>query len=414
MNFLDVIYGVVMVVAAPWWMRKKRSGRRERLGHTPPLPPKSRKPRIMLHAVSVGEVSALRSLIPLLTEQAEVVVSVGTDTGIARAQSLYADVCTVVRYPLDFSRCTRRFLDAVEPDAVALVELEVWPNFIREANRRHIPVAVINGRLSAKSFRGYRRLRPLLRKTFASLSIVAAQDEVYQSRFIDMGVAESQCVATGSMKWDAVDLDRAAAGVSDEARDIAASLGIDLHRMVVVAGSTADEEEALLHRACPQGVQLVCAPRKPERFDEAADAMPGCVRRSAPGSGDRSAGRFLLDSIGELGAVYELADVVVIGRSFTLLGGSDPTEPIALGKPVVIGPSVEHFASIVETLKSAGAIVQTQAAGLTEALAGLCADEPARSRLVAAGLACVQREQGASARHAAILRELAENKTRAL
>lgn len=407
MNIYDPVYFLLAVAALPWWGRKSRSGWSERFGHIDPVGPKGVKPRLLIHAVSVGEVSALRPLIPLLVDSVEPVIAVTTDTGIARARSLFGSVCPVVRYPLDFSRCVRRFLDATGPDAIALVELEVWPNLIAESRRRGVPVAVINGRLSAKSFKGYRKLRRVLRRTFASLSLAAVQDETYRERFLAMGVAPERCVVMGSMKWDAVDLDRAGMGPSEKALAIAEEMGIDGSRPVVVAGSTAEGEEALIHGACGAGVQLVCAPRKPERFDEAAAALPGCVRRSKPGAGDAAGGRFLLDTIGELGSAYELADVVVLGRTFTPLRGSDPTEPIALGKPVVMGPSVENFATIVDVLAAAGAIERTDGAGLGAVLARLLGDSGLRGAMVERGLACVREQRGASGRHAGALVDLA-------
>lgn len=409
MNHYDAAYFLFAAAAAPWWARKWRSGWRERLGHIEPLEGKGGKPRVVIHAVSVGEVSALRPLIPLLVDSVEPVIAVTTDTGIERARALFGGVCPVVRYPLDFSRCVRRFLDATRPDAIALVELEVWPNLIREARRRGVPVAVINGRLSEKSFGGYRKLRPLLRPVFGSLALAAVQDETYRARFVAMGVDPTRCVVTGSMKWDAVNVERAGGGPGEKALALATEMGIDRSRPLIVAGSTAEGEEALIHAACPTGVQLLCAPRRPERFDEAAGALPGCVRRSRPGTGDPASGRFLLDTIGELGAAYELADVVVIGRTFKPLRGSDPTEPIALGKPVVMGPSVENFASIVEVLSAAGAIERTDAAGLAAVLARLVEDAGLRAVLVERGLACVRAQRGASARHAAALTELASN-----
>jgi 3-deoxy-D-manno-octulosonic-acid transferase len=131
--------------------------------------------------------------------------------------------------------------------------------------------------------------------------------------------------------------------------------------------------------------------------------MPGCVRRSLPGSGNAATGRFLLDTIGELGAVYQLADLVVIGRTFAPLGGSDPTEPMALGKPVIIGPHVEHFASIVESLEHAHAVIRADEAGLAGVVRRLIDDADERSDLAARGLECVRQEQGASMRHAELL-----------
>jgi 3-deoxy-D-manno-octulosonic-acid transferase len=402
-NHYDAAYTLLAAAASPWWARKARGGWGERMGRIDPLPPKGGRPRVVIHAVSVGEVNALRPLIPLLAGEAEPVVAVTTDTGIERARALFGAVCPVVRYPLDFSRCVRRFLDATSPDLIALVELEVWPNLIRQARARGVPVAVINGRLSARSFRGYRRLRPVLRRTFASLSLAAVQDETYRRRFVAMGVEPERCVVTGSMKWDAVEIGAGDGGPGERALAIAAEMGIDRSRPLVVAGSTAEGEEALISASCPEGVQLLCAPRKPERFDEAAAAMPGCVRRSRPGSGDPAGGRFLLDTIGELGSAYELADVVVLGRTFTPLRGSDPTEPIALGKPVVMGPSAENFASVVEALEAVGAIERAEAGDLAGVLARLMGDEEGRRSMVRRGLACVRSQRGASVRHASAL-----------
>jgi 3-deoxy-D-manno-octulosonic-acid transferase len=351
--------------------------------------------------VSVGEVNALRQLVPLLAREARVIVSASTDTGIARARELYSGTCDVVRYPLDASFAVRRFLDAVRPDAVGLVELELWPNFLRACGEREIPVCVINGRLSARSFRGYVRFRRWTSPMFRRLAFAAVQDEDYAGRFEAMGVSPGACLLTGSMKWDA-------ARVVDEvegAEALAATMGIDRGRALIVAGSTGPGEEALLHEACPSGVQLLCAPRKPERFDEAAEAMPGCVRRSA-GVAGRDADRYLLDTIGELRAAYSLADVVVVGRSFGDQFGSDPIEPIALGKATVIGPAVSDFARIVETFEAAGGIVRTTREALGAVLDELVADDDRRRRLGEAGRACVRAQQGASARHAELLLSL--------
>lgn len=416
MNALDAAYALAAVITAPIWARKTRGDWRSRFGHTPSLPPASpHKPRILLHAVSVGEVSALRGLVPMLTPHAAIVVSVGTDTGIARARDLFeapatppASRATVVRYPLDFSRSVRRFLDAVKPSAVGLVELELWPNFIRECSRRSIPVAVINGRLSARSFRGYRRVRPFLRPTFARLHTAAVQDADYARRFIEMGVPANRVVVTDTMKWDSVSIADHVPG----ADSLAAEMGIDRSRPLIVAGSTAEDEEALLHAACPAGAQLLCAPRKPEHFDEAAAALPGCIRRSlvkakaiappAPGA----ASRFLLDTIGELRMAYALADIVVMGRSFGALYGSDPIEPIALGKPTVIGPRFSDFASTVEALRGAGGIRVVTRDELARTLARLLENAAERAELARHGRDCIRAHQGATARHARVLLDL--------
>ncbi len=425
MNARDLVYVPLAALTAPLWARKGREAWPERFGRVERLPgPRGGKPRVLLHAVSVGEVSALRGLVPRLAGEADVVVSVTTDTGTARARSLFAGA-TVVRYPLDFSWAVRRFLDAVRPDVVALVELEVWPNFVAACRQRGIPVCVINGRLSERSFKGYSRIRPVIRRAFESLEFAAVQDEEYGRRFEALGVGPSSCLVTGSMKWDAVE----AAGPGEEAdgptaalaAELASSMGIDRSRPLVVAGSTGPDEELLLHEACarefPEGVQLLCAPRKPERFDEAAAAMPGCVRRSLVKGGSTTVAgrtpvhpRFLLDTIGELRAAYVLADVVVMGRSFGRLYGSDPIEPVSLGRATVIGPRVGDFESAVRALDAAGGLARATRESVGGILRSLIESQDRRETLVRLGLACIRSQRGATARHAELLLSLADQR----
>jgi 3-deoxy-D-manno-octulosonic-acid transferase len=401
---LDAAYALTAAVTAPWWMRKTRGGWAERFGRMEPLPSAGR-PRILLHAVSVGEVNLTRPLVGLLRRDMDVVLSATTDTGIARARAIYesgkcAGWARVVRYPLDASWSVRRFLDAVRPSGVALVELELWPNFVRECERRGIPVAVINGRLSARSFKRYRAARPWIGASFRRLAFAAVQDEVYAERFREMGVSPDRCHIAGSMKWDAAETSDVAFG----SEQLATELGIDRTRPLIVAGSTAPGEHELLRKAIPSGAQLLCAPRKPEWFDQAAEALPGCVRRSTGGRGKSDL--YLLDTIGELRKAYALADVVVVGRSFGKLYGSDPMEPAALAKPVLIGPSVSDFESIVRTMLRADAIVQTDAHGLAREIAALLADEPGRRTLGLRARQCVIANQGAAQRHARLLAEM--------
>jgi 3-deoxy-D-manno-octulosonic-acid transferase len=407
-NRWDLAYMVGAGVLAPWWARKKRSGWGERLGHIGPMlgrsaGARSDRPRVVLHAVSVGEAAACRSLVPLLAEggRAEVIVSVTTDTGLARARSLYAGVCDVVRSPLDFSWAVRRFLDHTRPDVVGLVELEVWPNMVGLCGRRGVPIGVINGRLSERSFRGYRRCRGLIGPSFRRLGFAAVQDADYAERFRAMGVPDERVGVTGSMKWDAVAVSDGPSRTPD-AVALAEALGLDLARPVVVAGSTAPGEEALLDAAVPGDVQLVCAPRKPEWFAQGAAAMPGCVRRSA-GVTAPGATRFLLDSIGELSTLYRVADLVVIGRSFGGLYGSDPAEPAGLGRPVLIGPEHADFTGAVRLLADAGGLRVVGPDRLASEIRGLLADSGAREAMGRRARACVVAQQGASARHADLL-----------
>lgn len=410
-RLLDLLYIPLALATAPMWAFKKRAGWGERFGMGQDLPkPAAGRPRILLHAVSVGEVSALRGVVPLLVPHADVVISVTTDTGIARARELFSATCAIVRYPLDFSWAVQRFLNRVRPDAVALVELEVWPNFVDACAARGIPVCIINGRLSERSFKGYRRIRGFLAKRLNSLAFAAVQDDDYARRFCDLGMDAAKVRVTGSMKWDAASITDSVQGAEDLARE----LGIDRSNPLVVAGSTAEDEEAMLQAACPPGVQLLCAPRKPEHFDEAAAALPGCVRRSfqtaGRPTGDPSSGRFLLDTIGELRKAYALADVVVVCRSFGNLYGSDPIEPVAIGKATVIGPSVADFRAIVADFVAAGGLVQVSREDLPRTLTALLTDAVRRGQVAAAGRACIRTRQGASARHAEMLMDLTRRK----
>ncbi|MDI1289228.1 MAG: glycosyltransferase N-terminal domain-containing protein [bacterium] len=425
MTLFDLIYLPLACATAPWWMGKKRSGWSERFGRIESLPaPQAGRPRILLHGVSVGEVSALRGVVPLLSPHFDVVVTATTDTGLARAHALFDNIASVRRFPLDLSWSVDQFLDSVRPNVVTLVELEVWPNFVARCHRRNIPVAVINGRLSARSFRGYSRIRSIIAPSFRRLAVAAVQDDVYAERFRSLGVPPERIQITGSMKWDAAQIADHVTG----ADELAAKLGIDRSKPLVVAGSTGPLpaqgapigvdgrdgrptwcEEALLHASCPEGVQLLCAPRKPERFEEAARAMPGCVRRSQPTNappGNPASGRFLLDSIGELRAAYSLADVAIVGRSFGLLHGSDPIEPVALGKPTLIGPRYGDFEGSVGPLVASGGLKEVSAAALRQNLEVLIGSPLLRSQMGEAGRECVRREMGASQRHAAILHSL--------
>ena len=336
---------------------------------------------------------------------AQVIISVTTDTGIERARKVFGSRHTVVRYPFDFSWSVRRFLGAVKPDLVLLMELEIWPNFTRLCANRSIPIAVINGRLSARSFTRSLRVRWILSPMFRRLSRVAAQDQAYADRFEAMGVARNRIAVTGTMKWDTAEI----ADHVDGAEELAQEMGIDRSMPLIVAGSTALGEETLISAACPEGVQLLCAPRKPEWFDQTYRALPGSVRRSEKRAGSAS-GRFVLDTIGELRKAYALADLVVLGRTFGNLHGSDMMEPAGLGKVVIVGPRVDDFQSTADALIKSGGLVQTSAENLRATIAELLADPKRREQIASAARDVIRKEQGASARHAKIAQELLQNR----
>jgi 3-deoxy-D-manno-octulosonic-acid transferase len=374
-----------------------------RLGRCDPWPRTRRDgrlvPRVLIHAVSVGEVNAVRELVADLARDHEVAVSVTTDTGIARARGVFAPPVRVVRYPFDFSGAVRSVLDAVQPDAVALAELELWPNFTQACECRGIPIAIVNGRLSERSFRRSLKVRPLLSPMFHRVAAVGAQTDDYAARFRAMGVAHERVQVVGTMKWDTARI----ADTVEGADALAAALGIDRSKPLVVAGSTEPLEHALLRDAVPAGVQLLCAPRKPEWFEDAARDLAGCARRSTGACGSAT-GRFLLDTIGELRMAYALADVVVVGRSFGELHGSDMIEPVALGKATVIGPRWGDFAEPAQALLAAGGLMQAERGQLAAALAGLLNDPAHRARMAQAGRAVIRARQGATARNAAMVR----------
>jgi 3-deoxy-D-manno-octulosonic-acid transferase len=411
---LDLVYFAVASVTSPVWLvRMIRTGKirtdwRGRLGRTPVLPAKTR-PRLLIHAVSVGEVNAVRMLVETLvasTKSIEIVIATTTDTGFARASELWRDRFPVVRYPFDFSRSVRRFLQSVQPDGVALVELEVWPNFTAACHRAGIPVCVINGRLTARSFQRYQKVKPLVLPSFRRLAQVGAQNAEYAQRFGAMGVPQDRITITGTMKWDTAQIADEVVGADELARE----MGIDRSRPVVVAGSTAPGEHELLMRALPPGAQLLCAPRKPEWFEQAARALGNCVRRSQPNTRENaSEGRFLLDTIGELRKAYALATVVVIGRSFGNLHGSDMMEPIALGKATIVGPAIDDFRETVAELKAGDGIVQCTPEHLPQALKQLLENESRRAQLAANGRSVIRTHQGATARSAAIIESILSN-----
>lgn len=355
----DVLYLLAMILASPYWFTrmiargKVRTDWAARFGSGPMLAASGSSRRILIHAVSVGEINAIRSLVSRLEVDRglDLVIASTTDTGFKRACDLFGDRHSVVRYPLDLSWSVNRFLKRIDPTVVCLVELEIWPNFVSQCRRRNCPVLVINGRLSERSFRRYRKIRFLLRPSFARVHRALVQNEEYAARFESMGVSKKRVEVVGSLKWDNASSDQSANDA------LANELGIDSQRLLVVAGSTAPGEHELLKASVPAGVQLLCAPRRPEWFDDAARVLEGCTRRSTGVRGSNP-DRYLLDTIGELSQAYSLADIVVIGRSFGSLHGSDVSEPAGLGKPVIVGPAVDDFTDVVDVLKARNAIIQ--------------------------------------------------------
>lgn len=386
-----------------------RSDARTRNGRVGTLARRAPGPRILVHGVSVGETNALVPLVEALARSPaapDVVVSASTTTGFERARQLHGGRREAVRFPLDLTWMVDRFLDTVRPEAVVLGELELWPTFMAGCASRGIPVCIVNGRLSARSFRGYRRWRALARPIFSRLSLVVAQSEAYRARFVELGVPAPRTVVDASLKWDAARQEPD----PDAARALAGALGIDGAAPLIVAGSTGPGEEEALIRELPPGCRLLLAPRKPERWDEVAALVPGMRRRSGPTEPASNPRVCLLDTIGELTAAYLLADAVFVGRSLAPMGGSNPLEPVAAGKPTVIGPHHEHFADIVATLADCGALKVS--AEPMRVIAGWIGDAAAREEVVRAGRRALDRHQGTAARTAELVMRALSNVNR--
>ncbi|WP_164104024.1 3-deoxy-D-manno-octulosonic acid transferase [Candidatus Laterigemmans baculatus] len=412
---LNLVYLVAILLASPVLASrairqgKYRRGWQAKLRGRVELPEPTR-PRVWFHAVSVGEVNLLGGLVARLRERRpdlEIVVSTTTATGYELALKRFPPE-HVFYCPLDFSWAVERSLRTVRPDALVLAELEVWPNLIRQAKRHGIPVAVINGRLSETSFRGYQRLRPLIAPTFARLSLVAAQNETYADRFARLGTDPAAIAVTGSTKFDDAPLSRETEAIRSFRRLVAAAP----EQPIFVAGSTQAGEEAvaleayaaLLERS-PE-LRMILVPRHAERFDEVAAEIQRhgflCRRRSelaAPAREWDPRTVVLVDSIGELRSWWGLATVAFVGGSLGSRGGQNMLEPAGYGAAVCFGPNTRNFRDIVEELLAARAAeVVTDRDALVEFVARMLATPEQAERMGAAAREVIERHQGATNR----------------
>jgi 3-deoxy-D-manno-octulosonic-acid transferase len=409
----DVAWLLAIALGSPWLLWKSATtpgfGRMclERLGAGLGRMPRDRdqtRRRVLVHGVSVGEVKAAQSVVRVLREEHpgwDVVVSASTNTGLTIAREVYGDL-EVVRYPLDVSFIVRRFLRRVRPDIVVLVELEIWPNFLRSANRHGIPVAVINGRITDKSHGQYRFFRRLLPQ-FNRLSLYCVQSEEYAARFRDLSVDPARMVVTGNVKADGLAIGRVNPGP-----ELARLLGARPGQPVLVAGSTHEPEERLIAEAWLESApeaRLVLVPRHPQRAAEIARALgelgapPQRLTELRSGRVEPDATRpAIVDTIGELERVYGLADLCFVGGSLVPHGGQNVLEPAAQGVPVITGPHVQNFQQEIALLQGRGACLSVaDRSELGEALRVLLADGAMRERMGAAGLEVVAAQRGATA-----------------
>jgi 3-deoxy-D-manno-octulosonic-acid transferase len=338
---------------------------------------------IWIHAVSVGEVLAALPLAQQLKKrfpQRPLVVSTTTITGqkLARERLPFAD--GFFYFPLDWRGPVTRALGAARAAIVIIVETEIWPNFLRECRRAHVPVIFVNGRLSERSFRGYRRalsysggvVAGFLKKVLGDATLFLMQSEEDAARLIELGAASERVLTTGNLKYDLADPTESPLSVC-----LGAELARSNRRPVIVAGSVLANEEGSVLRAFA-GVErdfpsalLILAPRKPEQFDNAAEIVVKSGRKllrrrdlvlNGAGSGALSeqVNVFLLDSLGELAGLYRLADIVFVGGSLVPGGGHNILEPAAFSKVPIYGPSMENFREMSGKFLAAGAAIQVK------------------------------------------------------
>ena len=371
--------------------------------------------RIWIHAVSVGEISAALSLVREIRRQdpsARFIVSTTTSTGRAVAEGRMDPQDALVYYPADFPPAVRKALDTLNPGALVLTESELWPNMLRMAQERGIPTILFNGRISESSMRGYRKIRPVMRAVMSGFAACLAQSEEDAGRLAELGAPSDRTRALASAKYDAAP--QASAMPPDLAAFFSAA-GVVAGTPVLLGASTwPGEEDALagiygrLREAFP-GLRLALVPRHAERRREVAAGLRRlgfcCVLRSA-GIPERVRGNEILvvDTTGELAAAYQMATVVVIGKTFLSRGGQNMIEPAALGKAVVVGPHVSNFETIVKDFLADGSMIQAgDLAELEQAVRRLLAEPRTRDELGRRAAMSVARRRGAVAESARVI-----------
>ena len=414
---LDCIYLLAAAVVAPWVVyrmvryKRYRAGWANRFGKIIRKDPALRK-CIWIHAVSVGEVNATKTLVGELENKFsdfEIVMSTTTDTGFARASALFGQRLNVFYFPFDFSWIMRRVFGEIQPAICLLMELEVWPNFVHIAQQLNVPVVVVNGRMSDKSFSRYKKIKPITKKIFRKLSLILAQTDEYAQRFVRIGAPAERVIVTGSLKYDTAQTEDKVEG----ADMLAGQLNIE--ERLWVAGATGNDEEKMLLDVYQNlkrqdqfsDLRLVIVPRKPERFDEVAQIITEAgfdfVRYSSIKNTDtRQSDKtpvILGDTMGDLRKFYSLATIIFVGRSLVPMGGSDMAEAAALGKPTIFGPHAFNFKQTVDALlEGNGAVMVKDKQDLLQIMQK-CLNEPDFATQIARnGREVIKKNQGATAK----------------
>lgn len=427
-------FSLALIFSAPWWLLraaragKYRAGLAQRVGRVPThlRPTVAGEDCIWIHAVSVGEVMAVGKLVEELRRlfpASRLVLSTTTEAGQKLARQRYGET-NVFYFPLDLGFCIRPYLQRLRPRLVILAETEFWPNFLRLSKQSGAQIAVVNARISDRSFPGYRRWRRWLRETLGRVDIFFAQTEEDQRRLVEIGVPRQRVVVTGNLKFD-----QAAPEITPFITRLRRALTAGGSSPVIVCGSTLEGEEELLLAAFPSVISdfpaavMIIAPRHPERFHKVADLILArgfkLWRRSQMqnvGEEPMAGGVLLLDSIGELAGIYSLATLAFVGGSLVAGGGHNILEPARHGVPIIVGEHTENFRDIIRLFVDAQAIEVIRAGGqplaqvLSSRLRALLQDPIRRQTLGKSAAAIFARHAGAAHRTAQALQSLTDSR----
>ncbi len=423
--FYTLAVVVLAVLLSPWFVyqairyRKYIGSLSERMGYLPISFNLDADESIWIHAVSVGEALTARALVPELRERhpgLRIFLSTTTLTGQQVARTRLRDVDAVFFFPFDLPPFVNRTLRLVRPRLFIMMETEIWPNLLRACRRAGVKTVLVNGRISSRSYPRYRMARRLFARVLADVDRFCMQSEESARRIVDIGADPARVSVTGSLKFESLESPAVSAGRG--AGRVLRYFRIGPGRPVVMAASTMKGEEratlaafAAVRRAHPDAL-LVLAPRRPERFDEAealarAEGLRVIRRTDLAVDAEPRADVVVLDTIGELAHLFQVATVVFVGGSLVDQGGHNILEPAVHGKPIVFGPHMQNFAEIAQTFLASHAAVQVGSAGeLTTALVRLVGDPVARARLGAAARALVEANRGAKPKTLAAIADL--------
>jgi 3-deoxy-D-manno-octulosonic-acid transferase len=433
MRFIySLILAVAFILSLPYFVyqavfnRKYLSNFRERLGLSPRAlndeAVSNLRPAIWIHAVSVGETLAAKPLIAALRRrfpQHRLILSTTTATGQAVARSRVTEADGFCYFPFDWKFAVSRSLKVIEPQIVILMESELWLNFLSECKARRIPVIVANGRVSDRSFARWQKFGFLVKRLYGLVTRFAMQSRADAERAIALGAPAERVVVSGNLKFEIGE-----AGESPRVVEAARALeeGFALSSApLIIAGSTTEGEEEIVLAAFEQlrkegafgRVRLLIAPRHPDRFDAVERLLKSSrltyTRRSSPGGDRKDAAVILLDTIGELAALYRFASVVFIGGSLVPKGGHNILEPALYAKPIIVGPHMENFREIAREFLNRDALVQLRGGDhqqLTRELRDLLSDKDRAERLGSNARRAIDENRGATARIVEIISEL--------